>query len=161
MDPMDDFAQFPYQRTVADSSADLTTSPTIKTKFYRHRWLKSLPGGRNTEEIVGTAGMGIHKGYEYEVKNNTLPRSEVTGVDQSPASGCIKMKNDFATESKSALLKPGTPYLNGKDRKLIPWHGDRMAEKLLLCIQYECYKAGINVPYEEAIQRLQVSPKKP
>jgi len=148
----------PVARIRADSSESQATTP--EPQFFRHRWLKPLVGGRNTSEIVGTqaADSDSDDSDEGEEENDDVPDSESRDVDFEPSSAKVKEEVDGPTDGSSSPNEGGKPHPGTRGKKLIPWHRDRMAEKLLLCIQYECYQSGISIPYEDAIQRLQVSP---
>ncbi|CZR53698.1 uncharacterized protein PAC_03578 [Phialocephala subalpina] len=39
-------------------------------------------------------------------------------------------------------------------RHLVNWHRPRMMEKLLLCIQYECHRDGLLIPWDKIVHRL-------
>ena len=133
--------------------------PVPQQTFFRHRWLKPLADGRNTVEIVGTEATEGDQDDESEDEKVTdeLTNPEDGNVDYERFTTGVKTEDEDTTNDKTSFTESDTPYPNTRDKKLIPWHRDRMAEKLLLCIQYECFQAGINVPFEEAIQRLQAS----
>lgn len=140
-----------------ESSEGQATIP--EQQFFRHRWLKPLEGGRNTREIVGTQATEYDEDDELEdaEEYDGYPDSEDGEYDLEPSSANIKAEAKDITNSMSSVTEAGEPHPSTGGKKLIPWHRARVAEMLLLCIQYECFQAGINVPYEEAIQRLQVS----
>ncbi|KAB5585964.1 hypothetical protein GE09DRAFT_1234777 [Coniochaeta sp. 2T2.1] len=44
-------------------------------------------------------------------------------------------------------------HIRTKGRNLVPWQRPRMAEKLLLCIEYECSRQGIAIPWDDIAHR--------
>ncbi|TGO32590.1 hypothetical protein BHYA_0304g00080 [Botrytis hyacinthi] len=50
--------------------------------------------------------------------------------------------------------KPTHPNGRAEGRKLVPWHRPRMADKLIQCINYECRRRGLNIPWNDIAHRM-------
>ncbi|EHK98895.1 hypothetical protein GLAREA_05581 [Glarea lozoyensis ATCC 20868] len=60
-------------------------------------------------------------------------------------------------ERRSKWKKKGQqPDPNGRfrGRKLVMWHRPRMMEKLMLHVQYECQRQGVQIPWDKVVHRL-------
>lgn len=134
---------------------DESTNPEPPLVPFRHKWQKELPAGRMTKEIIGSQGIDDDDDddeIEENIEETLYPATKFGEAGQ----GCIEpngatVKSEDEESSITLIPHPG---IRGK--KLIPWHRARVAEMLLLCIQYEAFQAGVTLPWEEAIQRLQV-----
>ncbi|KAI9053827.1 hypothetical protein LZ554_002775 [Drepanopeziza brunnea f. sp. 'monogermtubi'] len=67
-----------------------------------------------------------------------------------------RAQNTVEKTRKKQKAVPGVQDPNGRvvGRGLVLWHRPRMMEKLILCVQYECHKAGIRIPWDKAVHRL-------
>ncbi|TGO09939.1 hypothetical protein BTUL_0149g00180 [Botrytis tulipae] len=103
---------------------------------------------------------------EYSEEDDDKWEDENDGV-KSP-------KNTWAKAGKviGSAGKPTHPYGRVEGRKLVPWHskllffvstsrtrtdqtiGPRMAEKLIQCINYECRRQGLNIPWDDIAHRM-------
>ncbi|KAF7936492.1 uncharacterized protein EAE97_007858 [Botrytis byssoidea] len=87
-------------------------------------------------------------GGEYSEEDDDKWEDENDGVE-SP-------KNTWAKAGKviGSAGKPTHPYGRVEGRKLVPWHRPRMAEKLIQCINYECRRKGLNIPWDDIAHRM-------
>ncbi|CAD6505775.1 BgTH12-01262 [Blumeria graminis f. sp. triticale] len=63
--------------------------------------------------------------------------------------------NSMEKSRKKYVGGPVDPNGRCKGRKLVLWHRPRMMEKLLLNIQYECFRAKVRIPWDEVVHRLE------
>ncbi|KAG9236120.1 hypothetical protein BJ875DRAFT_526798 [Amylocarpus encephaloides] len=64
----------------------------------------------------------------------------------------LSIPHSLKSKGKSAK----TPNKNGRfhGRQLVNWHRARMMEKLILHLQYECQREGIQLPWDKTVHRL-------
>ncbi|KAE8440847.1 hypothetical protein EG329_006390 [Mollisiaceae sp. DMI_Dod_QoI] len=54
-------------------------------------------------------------------------------------------------KQSSGVIDPNGRFVG---RHLVNWHRERMMEKLLLCVQFECHKEGYRIPWDRVVHRL-------
>ncbi|KAG4428786.1 hypothetical protein IFR05_015735 [Cadophora sp. M221] len=64
--------------------------------------------------------------------------------------------NTMEKARRKIKTEEGVTDPNGRQvgRKLVLWHRPRMMEKLILHMQYECHKQGLQVPWDSIVHRL-------
>ncbi|KAG9241311.1 hypothetical protein BJ878DRAFT_483065 [Calycina marina] len=123
---------------------------------YRHKWLKPLDNGRVTNELVGTGGT-LH---------DTIVEDDEEEYEYDEALSSVSNTDEEDGDYRDPKITTGNPgngihghctvvRCKSRVRKLVPWHKDRSAEQFLLHLQYETFQAGIDLPWEEAMQRFQ------
>ncbi|TQS35545.1 hypothetical protein Golomagni_04034 [Golovinomyces magnicellulatus] len=97
--------------------------------------------------------------HEHEKGLLWAQRSELSKeIARTVGSNHPSIPTSYNSMEKSRKKYSGGPVdPNGrcKGRKLVLWHRPRMMEKLLLNIQYECFKAKIRIPWDEIVHRLE------
>ncbi|CZT11749.1 uncharacterized protein RAG0_15812 [Rhynchosporium agropyri] len=65
--------------------------------------------------------------------------------------------NNIDKARRKIKAEEGVIDPNGRQigRQLVLWHRPRMIEKLILHVQYECHKAGVQIPWDHVVHRLQ------
>ncbi|KAK6583613.1 hypothetical protein PZA11_003343 [Diplocarpon coronariae] len=114
----------------------------------------AIPGGGNNAEVDEDEEEKRTRTHKYaymdeEGKINTYYRT----IEEAELAmeNARKMRNATGDESIGRVIT----------RSLVLWHRKisacpRMIEKLLLCLQYECHKAQIKLPWDKAVHRLNV-----
>ncbi|EKD16335.1 hypothetical protein MBM_05629 [Drepanopeziza brunnea f. sp. 'multigermtubi' MB_m1] len=157
--------------------ADLADSSQVK----RVRAKKGPPHSKSSPVGLKTSGYGeAGNGDPFTEQYTMAPITPVQATEHSDSEGeemgtepgqppvwmdqnglisdweVPRAQNTVEKTRKKQKAVPGVKDPNGRvvGRGLVLWHRPRMMEKLMLCVQYECHKAGIRIPWDEAVHRL-------